>query len=248
MLVFDIETGPLDEETVLSLAKPFVEPEPPGEFDPESVKLGNLRDPAKRQAKIEEKQAEHQALVDNHSATVEGARAAWASENMDRAALSPITGRVLAIGYASKEKAIIHGDDQEDVLLGRFWDKVEECCRVDRSLVGHNIFGFDLPFLIRRSWIHSIDVPDWLINGRGLQKGPPFVDTMTVWTCGQYGEFIQLDQLARTFGVNGKPSNVSGADFARLWHGTPEEHQQARDYLLHDLEMTRQVAMWMAIV
>ena len=46
-VIFDIETGPLPIERIKEILPPF-DPEslgnPPGEFDPKSVKTGNLKD------------------------------------------------------------------------------------------------------------------------------------------------------------------------------------------------------------
>lgn len=61
MLCFDIETCPLSEEVVLAAAGEFIPPPHPGEFDPGSVKLGNLKDQAKIEAKIAEARAAHEA-------------------------------------------------------------------------------------------------------------------------------------------------------------------------------------------
>ena len=107
MLIFDIETGPLDEDTVLAAAGDFVQPPHPGEFDPGSVKIGNLKDQAKIEAKIAEARASHETAVAQHAQTVEQARQAWVAEQIDRAPLSPITGRVLAIGYWSATRIVL---------------------------------------------------------------------------------------------------------------------------------------------
>ncbi|MGK3946596.1 hypothetical protein ABK046_50585, partial [Streptomyces caeruleatus] len=75
---------------------PFFEgPEPPGEFDPEAVKLGNVKDPAKRADKIEEARAKHADALANFAATYAEAKAQHRESFISKAALSPLTGRVL---------------------------------------------------------------------------------------------------------------------------------------------------------
>jgi len=222
IVIFDIETGPLPEDIVRQRTPPF---------DAESVKLGNLKDPIKVAAKIEEARQQYEEQV------------------IDRAALSPLTGQVLAIGYMGV-KTVVHGVENsqtESSLLAAFWKKYIQCRHRKAKLVGHNIEGFDVPFLMRRSWFCGVEVPDTVFSGRYLD-GHTFVDTMKRWQVGNYREaFVSLDRLATAFGVGGKPDGISGADFARLWNGTPEEREQARAYLVNDLEMTAAVATRMGI-
>ena len=128
-VAFDIETGPLPEDELQALK-------------PEFQAAKNLRDPAKIEADIAAKiQAWH-----------------------DDAALSAITGRVVAIAYSRDDEAgpdqvpILDIDPDEVGLIKRFWDHYE-----DRDWAhcwaGFNIYSFDLPFLIRRSWKHKLRVP-----------------------------------------------------------------------------------------
>ena len=70
-LIFDIETGPLPENELLAMMPAF---------DPADVKSGNLKDPAKIAEKIAEAEANHRR------------------DFIGRAALDPLTGRVVAIG------------------------------------------------------------------------------------------------------------------------------------------------------
>jgi hypothetical protein len=46
--------------------------------------------------------------------------------------------------------------------------------------------------------------------------------------------------------LNGK--NGEGKEFARLWKGTEEEREQARAYLVNDLEMPWVAAQRMGVV
>ncbi len=154
-----------------------------------------------------------------------------------KAALDATTGQVLAIGLKSEKGTVILDSVNEDKLLTDFWAKVRSCESTGRSLVGHNILNFDFPFLIRRSWMRGIefDMPH-------LERGGIIKDTMKVWGCQCYGETIGLDRLAKALGLPGKTDGVTGADFAKLWNGEPEEQQLARQYLLTDLELTWNIA------
>ena len=246
MLIWDIETGPLDDEFVAKFSPEFTPPPHPGEFSPASVKTGNLKDAAKIAAKIEDARAAHADAVANYEMTVASAKAAHLADCLANAALSPLTGRVLAIGFQTEKGVAIEdgGGDEED-LLNRFWAMVAKCranAGSPRKMVGVNIFGFDLPFLIRRSWILQVDVPGSVITGRYFS--PMFIDLCEVWLCGQrFGQVpASLDTMARALGVGEKPPGVTGADFAKLWGGTADERGRAVEYLKNDLAMTSRVA------
>jgi hypothetical protein len=215
-IIFDIETGPLPDDQLLPMM-PL--------FDPAEVKCGNLG-PAKAVEKIAAAEASHKARF------------------IERAALSALTGRVLAIGYDYGAEILIQGETERENLLG-FWQLVESRLARAKKLVGHNIFGFDLPFLMHRSWALRVTVPAG-VREQSRYWSPIFVDTMTTWQLGNYrADHVSLDRLARFFGIGGKPEGVTGADFARLWE---TDRPQAEAYLRNDLEMTRGVASRMGLV
>jgi len=249
MIVFDIETAPLDDELLIQLAPEFIAPPPLGEFDPASVKIGNLKDQAKIDAKIAEAKQAHAAAVAIHPKVVEEAWANHLADFKSKAALSPLTGRVLAVGFRSdKGVRVDDGGGNEEELLIRFWSMYAKCraqAGGPRKMLGWNIHGFDLPFLVRRSWYHEVTIPRSVYDGRNWDQ--LFVDLMVQFTPGGWREFVKLDTAAKFFGCNGKPECVTGADFGRLWLGTAEEKQQAIAYLENDLAMTVAVAQRIGI-
>ncbi len=243
MLVFDIETAPRAADELKQVVEPFDPASvrlPVGDFDPATVKLGNLKDPAKVSAKIAEAQAEFEAAKTNGPKLLAEAENNYWLDCLGRAALSPLTGRVLAIGYFNpqKDKAAINGDGTpagEVQLLTNFWRKYNECRAANRRLIGFNILGFDVPFLVRRSWLLGVDVPETLFDPSGRYLDRLFVDLLARWKCGNNGESVKLDTLARYFGVGAKPDGVSGADFAQLWD---TDREKAIEYLVNDLKLT----------
>jgi len=247
MLIFDIETGPVADEQLAEQFK-FVPLPHPGEFDPSSVKVGNLKDQAKITAKIEEARQADVSAVENYEQNLTAARdAAW-NEFKGNAALSATTGQVLAIGIQRGDKAAIFQGDEPTILIG-FWKKYL-ACRPQIKLVGCNIFDFDLPFLIRRSWMLGVDVPRSVCEfGKWSNFDPLFVDIRQRWLLGQRNNCpSSLDTMARALGCGHKTDGVNGADFSRLWNGTPEERQLATDYLLNDLQMTANVAKRLGVM
>lgn len=244
MIIFDIETEPLPIEKLQDLMPPFDETAVPGlvtgEFDPNSVKTGNVKDPAKIAEKIEQARQSHEAAKANTTKLVEEARAKQTADFLDRAALSPVTGRVLVVGYyaTGKEKLVIDdGKGEEAAILQGFWTQYQRCRAGSRSMVGLNIHEFDLPFLVRRSWIRGIDVPATVIDQHRFWDRV-FVDLRKVWLLGQYGTNCpsSFDLIGKALGTGGK--NGDGADFARLWR---EDREAAIAYLANDL---KQPAAW----
>lgn len=208
-LIFDIETGPLDAAELKRMLPAF---------DPAGVKHGNTKDPVKKREQIESAREEHERKF------------------FDRAALSPLTGRVIVIGYQQPGgQSIIEELEEREILL-TFWDRYDWAVRSHVKLIGWNIHGFDLPFIVRRSWLHGVKVPA-TIQIRDRYWNPLFVDLMQRWALGAYSQWEKLDSVSKFFGHEGK--NGEGADFHRLWK---EDRTTAMAYLENDLDMTELVA------
>jgi hypothetical protein len=248
-IIFDIETGPLPLDEIWKTVDKFdpatLQPYPA--FDESAVKVGNLKDAAKIAEKIEAARAQHYIDKLAHDCKNTTAESDYIAGVLSKAALSPFTGRVLAIGYYSTDDEqteidVVHPDTAtEAALIIRFWAYVEsapEHCRI----IGHNILGFDLPFLIQRSWMLNIEVPRGVMEGRFFNK--KFVDTMQVWACGKAGSagMTKLDVLAKAFGVGAKTGN--GAMFAELLE---KDRAAAIEYLKNDVAMTYEVAKRMGV-
>jgi hypothetical protein len=257
-LIFDIETGPEPEEKLrdcfqVDYSKVKDADLIDAEFDPDSVKLGQMKDPLKIAAKIDgEREKFDKAKAAAVEAKANAATDQW-REFVDRAALSPITGRVLAIGWIGTNDviqiwAVDPADaDAEKKLLTTFWVSFRECCKTDSPIIGFNSLGFDLPFLIRRSWLLGVDVPDDVLsNGRPHRL---FIDLMQVWGCGNRQERISLDNLSAFFGHGQKTEGVNGGDFARLYLSEkPEDREKAIEYLRQDCRLTMAAAKRMGAI
>lgn len=265
MIVFDIETGPLDEEAILNITGPFQEPSPPGKFIPEDVKLGNLKDKDKIAAKVGEARAKHAAAVANHKAKVEADRSVFIAGAINIAPLNALTGQILAIGYNSTSKKKVIVDDVrknkrgEVGVLERFWETYKKCRQQSENLVGHNIFGFDLPFLFRRSVIHGLDIPPEFIERGRFIENRTFVCTMQRWALGSTRDWVGLDALATALGFAGKVKDdefevagqmleLCGENFWRFYEDTEENRLRATGYLRGDLIATQDVAERMGIL
>ena len=222
-ILFDIETGPLPESELAAMLPPF---------DPAEVKTGNIKDPDKIAAKVAEAEANHRR------------------DFIERAALDPLTGRVVAIGLlklaphpgplprAEREKSSefhVIGHEDEAATLREFWETTRgEMGRINQ-MIGFNSNSFDLPFLIRRSWKHRVPVPFGIRRGRYWSD--EMVDLRDAWQLGDRQARGSLDTIAKHLGVGAK--NGSGADFAKLWQS---DRAKAVEYLRNDVQLTAKVA------
>jgi len=222
-VAFDIETGPQDDEALRAL---YTEPT----FEEFAESCDKRWKPETVTAKYEESKGKG----------FEAFR--------DKAALSPLTGRIVAIGMLVLPAVdpFIAGsnvvcDATEKPILVDFWKQVQDWLDKKLTIVGHNIFSFDLPFLTMRSRFHSVDIPVDVVRfgGRYPSWNSRFVDTMQVVAFGDNHRFTKLDALAKFFGVGAKTEGVSGKDFAKLW---TEDHARACEYLTNDVKITAAVA------
>ncbi len=204
ILVFDIETA-ADLAAVAAL--------------PEPKAPGNLKDPVKIAAAIEEKKAEQAAM----------------------AALDPDTATITAIGMAVVDvypigngmdyvlQGMLLGDEEtltEAVLLAKFWAAFAE---TGGRAAGYNIIGFDLPVILRRSF--ELGVKPNLARPIQMAKyrTEPILDLMGVlynwdrarglkWVCKRYGIPNPLPEL------NGSMT-------------TEMDRDTLREYVMNDVHM-----------
>ena len=146
IVAFDIETGPLSEEQIRKIAPAFKESE---------VKTGNLG---------LEKQLEKIALE----------KTKHISKIVSSAALNAEYGQVLAIGILGDDEPTILTGEESDILA-KFWGlALKDFQEGISTWVGHNVLGFDLPFLLRRSVIVGVSVPSFLRPKLGGRYWPDF--------------------------------------------------------------------------
>ena len=172
MIVIDIETIAIPNAPMPDFSAP-----------------GNLKDPVKIAAAIEEKKAN------------------WLADG----ALHAERGQVVAIGWRNLKERAMTLTGPEPELLSAIW----EVLRGETLVVGFNLHRFDLPFLIRRAWVNGVHVPMGSIFRNGRIDENRFVDLLKLWQCGDRQEYISLDMMARTLLGRGKTG--SGADFGNLW-------------------------------
>lgn len=207
-LYLDIETIPLPVA-----AREFLRPT---EAD---VKTGNIKDPAKIAAKVAE-------VVQ-----------AW--ERGEDAALDSLQARIALIGYAVDDGPVQQlALDDEAEMLRQFWAFVRAQPRAAGfEIVGHNI-RFDAGMLVNRSWLcGGVHVPCLLLEDLYSYKPEFWRDTMLRWQVGdRQADYRKLQHLCAAFGIEVKPSGITGATFPEWW---AKDRDACLDYNRQDVEATR---------
>lgn len=105
------------------------------------------------------------------------------------------------------------------------------------ELVGHNIIGFDLPFIFQRCLVHGLEARPFVnlaeYNVRGV------FDTMHRWWLGAK-RFVSLDDVAWALGIeSSKTADVEGSKVFDLYQAGKLD--QIREYNLNDVRVTRKI-------
>ena len=101
-------------------------------------------------------------------------------------------------------------------------------------MIGYNLFGFDLLFLIRRSWIMGVRVPqDAIMFGTGPYRNDTIIDLRAVWMCGMYDGFVSLNDLAKYFDVGETTSHMPFHDLWQISQRDAVEHLVTSVMLIH---------------
>lgn len=157
------------------------------------------------------------------------------------------TGRVIAIGFSvgNREPVVDIDLHDEKRLLETFWNLiVDEHGAMTHQVIGFNSNNFDIPFLVRRSWVNDVEVPPTIFyrkSGR-MYLNDMFKDVMLEFGCGTM-ERIKLDTIAKFFGVGAK--NGNGALFHQM---VQDDYEQASKYLKNDVNLVRLCAEKMQMI
>lgn len=172
--------------------------------------------------------------------------AEWLRENRDAAAEAEWLktsfdggmGQIVCIGFADGDGQA-HSYVTTDLSRDAERKVIEDffCALYDagpRTLVGHNIIGFDLPFLWKRCMVHNIKPPT-LFPRNPKPWSETVQDTMLLWDAGQRAGG-SMDRLCRLLGIPGK-GDFGGAD---VWPAIQAgEFKKVAEYCCGDVVRTR---------
>jgi len=115
-------------------------------------------------------------------------------------------------------------------LLGSFDPDVDE-------IVGHNVIGFDLPFIFQRCLVNNIEFNSFVNLSEFTPRG--VYDTMHQWWLGSRNR-VALDDLAWVLGIeSSKSDEIDGSRVFDLYQAG--RLAEIREYNLNDVRVTRKV-------
>ena len=218
MLTLDIETLPTTDEAVIaSLA--------------DSVKApGTLKKPESIAAWMEE---------NRESAT---------AELVAKTSFDGLYGSIACICYQFDDGEVFSVDcvssGGEKTMLEHFYSHVFDMVCTEYhggvasqnlTVCGHNIAGFDLPFLKHRSIILGVKPPVAMLKAMNAKPWDTCIaDTMLMWSSDSQKR-ASMDKLCKAFGLEGK-GDFDGSMVAETW---PVDPQKVIDYCKDDVRRTR---------
>src|SRR6266480_709725 len=142
----------------------------------------------------------------------------------------PYSERVFGIGEDGTEQ------DEKKALLA-FLDYMKRFDADMDEIVGHNILGFDLPFIFQRCLVHCISARPLVDLGEYRVRG--VFDTMHAWWLGAR-RFVSLDDIAWALGIeSSKTATAEGSKVFELYQAG--KLGEIREYNLNDVRVTRKV-------
>jgi DNA polymerase elongation subunit (family B) len=128
-------------------------------------------------------------------------------------------------------------EEDENRALTGFLNLIKDFDPNMDEIVGHNILGFDLPFIFQRCLVNNIRVRQFLdfsdFNVRGV------FDTMHHWWLGSKRP-VSLDDIAWALGIeSSKTAEAEGSKVFEMYQA--DKLLEIREYNLNDVRVTRKV-------
>ncbi|MEZ5651841.1 MAG: hypothetical protein R3E87_14990 [Burkholderiaceae bacterium] len=176
ILTFDIETIP--DQRPGAYDRIFESITPPESYF-------NIPDSLKSDAAREKRAAENQEKLQAWEITrVEEAREKW-----KRTAIDPNAGQVVCVSWMIDDEPVETAWSEnfadEFALLAETFSRMAESVGEQRvDVCGHNVLGFDLPFMQRRAIVNGLRLPHWwpVLTKPWHDR---VHDTLVMWNAGQ---------------------------------------------------------------
>lgn len=168
-------------------------------------------------------------------AKVAEAKAEAKAKQIEKMALSPLTGKIAAVGlYGELGGEVVIAD--EVTMLNAAYDAIKTS-----TIITYNGKSFDIPFIFKRGIILGLSwatIPEMKLYTDRYKSGAAHIDLMTEFC--NYGEYEKLDNLARFILGSGKIE----FDFREIPELLKTEEGKAKisEYCLKDCELTYKLA------
>jgi hypothetical protein len=128
-------------------------------------------------------------------------------------------------------------EEDEKRALTRFLNLLKDFDPDTDEIVGHNILGFDLPFIFQRCLVNNINVRPFIDLSEFRVRG--VFDTMHHWWLGSK-RFVSLDDIAWALGIeSSKTAEAEGSKVFEMYQA--DKLAEIREYNLNDVRLTRKV-------
>jgi len=146
-------------------------------------------------------------------------------------------GKIICACVAVAEGAVVklYGDNEQDIIAGLFQHVKSQLGHNQPLWVGHNIKGFDLPFLFKRCVLN--DMKPQVNLDAGNRYSRLHYDTMTEWA--GFTDRISLDELCKILSVPTPKDNMHGSEVYQAWQDGRIE--DIATYCAGDVEAVRNV-------
>ncbi len=148
-------------------------------------------------------------------------------------------GQVCVIGFAFGDQAphaysvADLSQDSERLVLQDFFSAVTDA-GAGTVFVGHNVIGFDIPFLWKRAMVLGVK-PPWCFPRNPKPWAESVADTMLLWDATQRAGG-SMARICRLMGIEGK----GDMDGSKVWPAVQEGRiHEVAEYCCGDVERTR---------
>lgn len=156
-----------------------------------------------------------QAVIDNKFLNIEEAYEKQAAFHAEFSRIVCISvGRIFPSGGNDREVLkgyCLTGDELS--ILERF---AKLCMSVD-FVCAHNGKAFDFPFISRRMIVHQVPLPPILDIRNRKPWDVAWIDTMLMWSFGDFKYYTSLITLAYALGLENPKDDITGADVGPLF-------------------------------
>lgn len=152
----------------------------------------------------------------------------------------------ISVGYIYQQEEKEHlrlksfYNDDEAILLNEFAELLTHWDKPDRTLCGHNIKEFDIPYIARRMLINGIKLPK-ILNIAGKKPWEvQFLDTLELWKFGDFKNYTSLNLLTAVFDIPTPKDDIDGSMVGQVYYETGDLKRIAH-YCEKDVIATTQV-------
>jgi predicted PolB exonuclease-like 3'-5' exonuclease len=171
---------------------------------------------------------------------------AWMAENaasalddlIEKTSFDGMLGSIACISWQHNDGEVFSTmpNESEGDKIQHFYDSVS--AYKDGNFCGHNIAGFDLPFLKHRSIILSIKPPAMLLEAMSAKPWDSCIfDTMLMWSSDSQKR-ASMDKLCRALGIAGK-GDFDGSMVNNEW--VNGDRNKVIEYCKDDVIRTREI-------